>query len=309
MGPGGNVPDLFGTSLRMKGFFSTGYIRDARDARDLVYEPARRKAKLPKRKNLNVNGAFGEVDNQGPVQSCAAHVVTSLAEYLLRESGTEPSPQLSRLYNYKVARSILGVSGDGGATMRESIKALRHYGCPLEKNWPYELSFMEREPMVGDIEKAKRHQPWWNFHRLDHPGFSGDDLLHRIKHALVQGKPVGFGVSLPASALSVTARAPVIPTFKDDEPVAGKHCLLAVGYDDDKKALHIRNSWGTLWGEQGYAWLPYEYVEGLWTTDLWTLKKVAKKYSGRSLGMLAEAARQAGRAKKPSSREQDRRKA
>ncbi len=283
MGPGGNVPPLFGTSLNIEGYFSTGYIRDASDARDYPFEPATKSGPI-KKCELTNKKAFGPVATQGPVQSCAAHAVTALAEYALSVKGAEPAPALSRLYNYKVARSILGMNGDGGATMRESMKALRRYGCPLEESWPYEGAFLDKEPLVSDIEKAKRFHHSWEYHRLDHAELDDLKLLVRMKRAIMDDLPVAFGVSLPAAALHVTAKHPFIPTFKDDEPVAGKHCLVAVEYDDekvyDKKdpnkkgAFLIRNSWGCRWGKDGYAWLPYEYVLGSWTTDLWTLRKV-----------------------------------
>ena len=60
---------------------------------------------------------------------------------------------------------------------------------------------------------------------------------------------------------------------------------MAVGYDDKMKiqnrhnkaqttgALLIRNSWSTAWGEDGYGWLPYDYVlQGL-AEDFWTILK------------------------------------
>ncbi|KAH7135783.1 hypothetical protein B0J11DRAFT_611656 [Dendryphion nanum] len=34
----------------------------------------------------------------------------------------------------------------------------------------------------------------------------------------------------------------------------GQHMLLVVGYDDDRGAWLVRNSWGTGWGDNGYAW-------------------------------------------------------
>ena len=52
----------------------------------------------------------------------------------------------------------------------------------------------------------------------------------------------------------------------------GGHAVCAVGYDDSKVivnpsnqksskgALLIRNSWGSSWGDNGYGWLPYDYV-------------------------------------------------
>ena len=61
------------------------------------------------------------------------------------------------------------------------------------------------------------------------------------------------------------------------DSVQGGHAVVAIGYDDSRKigkhkgALKIRNSWGTGWGEVGYGWLPYAYVEAGLATDFWSL--------------------------------------
>ncbi|NTV92425.1 MAG: cysteine protease, partial [Chlorobiaceae bacterium] len=61
------------------------------------------------------------------------------------------------------------------------------------------------------------------------------------------------------------------------------HAIMVVGYDDEKKvvntncakattgALLIRNSWGTGWGEEGYGWLPYDYVLKGLALDFWSI--------------------------------------
>ena len=49
----------------------------------------------------------------------------------------------------------------------------------------------------------------------------------------------------------------------------------AVGYDDEKKALLVRNSWGKQWGQDGYFWLPYEFVtQRNMSADYWTIRMV-----------------------------------
>jgi C1A family cysteine protease len=43
----------------------------------------------------------------------------------------------------------------------------------------------------------------------------------------------------------------------------------------------IRNSWSRDWGEEGYGWLPYSYIERGQATDFWSLVK--KEYVDTSL--------------------------
>lgn len=57
--------------------------------------------------------------------------------------------------------------------------------------------------------------------------------------------------------------------------------MVAVGYDDSVRigggdsetegAFLIRNSWGRGWGDDGYGWLPYEYVRRGLASDWWVL--------------------------------------
>jgi C1A family cysteine protease len=38
------------------------------------------------------------------------------------------------------------------------------------------------------------------------------------------------------------------------------HAVLAVGYDNGRAIITVRNSWGTTWGAAGYADLTYNFV-------------------------------------------------
>ncbi len=36
--------------------------------------------------------------------------------------------------------------------------------------------------------------------------------------------------------------------------------MLLVGYDEADKTFLVRNSWGPMWGQQGYGKMPYDCI-------------------------------------------------
>lgn len=40
----------------------------------------------------------------------------------------------------------------------------------------------------------------------------------------------------------------------------GNHAICLCGYDDRRSAFRLKNSWGTGWGEGGFAWITYPYI-------------------------------------------------
>jgi C1A family cysteine protease len=67
------------------------------------------------------------------------------------------------------------------------------------------------------------------------------------------------------------ARTGIIPMPKPGEQQLGGHALLCVGYDDDRESYIFQNSWGSDWGNKGFAYIPYQYMETL-ADDFFTLR-------------------------------------
>jgi hypothetical protein len=95
-----------------------------------------------------------------------------------------------------------------------------------------------------------------------------------IKHCLVNNKPAIFGIYLPPSfelANDTNFWEPTADEKKD--PVAALlnvqgelhslHAMTIVGYDDSKfgGAFEIQNSWGSVWGDNGFIWVKYEDLQ------------------------------------------------
>ncbi len=235
----------------------------------------------PSRVNLRVTGLLPPIQDQGHLNSCTAQAVIAMVEYLIAASGADPL-DMSSMFLYKTSRRLLGWTGDTGAYLRTTIKALALFGTPPEREWPYNVASLDTEPDAYHYSFAQNFKAL-AYARLDGYGSGGNTTKETIKKALADGFPVAFGFPVYDSIDQVSGRQGYIipfPTRGRRERLRGGHAVLAVGYDDavathhaggTAGALIVRNSWGTGWGDGGYAYLPYEYVVKQFATDFWSV--------------------------------------
>lgn len=215
------------------------------------------------------------VEDQGSLGSCTANAGVGLLEYFQRRAFGKHLDG-SRLFLYKATRNLLGWKGDTGAYLRTTMKALALFGVPPEEYWSYRIEDYEKEPPAFCYAFGQQYQSII-FYRLDPPGAAPGEVLSTVKEFLAAGLPSMFGFSVYSSIPGVGEGTGDIPFPKREERLIGGHAVDAVGYDDDRKignkkgALLIRNSWGTEWGEGGYGWIPYAYVERGLAVDFWSL--------------------------------------
>ena len=181
---------------------------------------------------------------------------------------------------------------DIGASLRQTFKALQLFGIPQERYWPYTLRSpdFDLEPNPFCYAFAKSYQALKYF-RLDPPAPSGapvapeprqaETTLAQIKVILASGFPAVFGFIYDETydrlgGKEATDGGQIVCPQTPEEVKALRdsgqgHAVLAVGYDDDRRAFLIQNSWGRDWGQQGYGWLAYDYVRQGLATNWWTL--------------------------------------
>lgn len=277
----------------------TGWIPDRPDPRDygpghLNLLPALKERSLqeavalpaaPLSPRIDLREYFPPVVEQGPLNSCTAATAAALIGFFEKRTlGLDRETQPSIMFLYKVTRNLLGQSGDTGAFLRTAMQALRAFGVPPEKAWPYRPELLDVEPAPFHYAYAANYKAT-HYYRLDEEGTTPTLLLARVKASLQAGIPAMFGLALFTSL--DTAGPGEIPMPGRFDTRTQLHAIVAAGYDDAKSivrvdpftgtvqqttgALRIRNSWGLDWGEAGYGWLPYDYVLAGLTSDWWCL--------------------------------------
>jgi C1A family cysteine protease len=215
------------------------------------------------------------IEDQGQLGSCTANAGVALLEYYQRRAFGKHLDG-SRLFLYKTTRNLLGWLGDTGAFLRTTMKAMVLFGVPPEQHWPYVIADFENEPPAFCYAFAQNYKTI-RFYRHDPPNTQTTQVLESVKRHLAAGLPAMFGFSVYSSMPGLGAGTGEIPFPKAGDTLTGGHAVLAVGYDDarkvgrDRGALLIRNSWGPTWGDAGYGWLPYKYVEAGLAVDFWSL--------------------------------------
>jgi C1A family cysteine protease len=290
--------------------FGTGWLPPLPDLRDYTEVTTKEDAKIPdmaeklgiqpfKKKyeapelptSVDLRSWCSPVENQMDLGSCTAHACVGVIEYFQRRAFGKHIDG-SRLFVYKTTRNLMGVKGDTGAWLRNTIAAIAFCGVPPEKYHPYtdrKTPGQAGEPTFDEEPSNFAYSLADNFEALkyfchDPQGMNVPpaDVLFSVKKYLAAGIPSMFGFF-------------GFPSFNDSDVKGGfpfpgprekaiwGHAVVAVGYDNDMKiknklsdketigAFLIRNSWGTGWGDQGYGWLPYEYVLNKFAVDFWSL--------------------------------------
>jgi C1A family cysteine protease len=240
--------------------------------------------------SIDLSADFPPVEDQGPLGSCTAQAGVGLVEYFeLQAFGKHIDA--SRLFVYKATRNLMGVTGDKGAFLRTTMQALALFGAPPEEYMPYSITRFDEEPLAFAYALAQSYRAL-QFYRLDPSGTSREALLGRIKTNLAAKLPAMFGFTVFATYDQAGASGE-IPSPRDGEHRLGGHAVIAVGYENGKVITHpgsgqttqgairIRNSYGPSWGDDGYGWLPYDYITRGLAIDWWSLIESGWVDSGR----------------------------
>jgi len=217
------------------------------------------------------------VYNQGQLGSCTANAICGNYSFIyMKEKNLtrEHEEFFSRLFVYWNERELEGTTGeDSGASLRDGIKVVAKLGVPLEKYWPYDIKKFAEKPSDEAFKMASKHIAI-KYQRLQ-------KTREQLKQCLVDGDPFVFGFVVYKSFESEqTSKTGMMTMPNTNDEIIGGHAVVCVGYDDTKGVWIIRNSWGSKWGDNGYFYMPDEFMFGKsndesvgeYTHDFWCIE-------------------------------------
>lgn len=206
---------------------------------------------LPPRADLST--ALPPARDQGWTDSCVSWAATYYAASfaLRRRSGAGERPvALSPGFTYGL------VAGDPNCRAATRISAtleiLRTAGALPIAEFAFDGGWCGRRPT--DAERARAAS-----FRIGGWGVVNGRETAAVKGQIAAGRPVIFAMSV-GEALRRHRGAGTFTAVERGERTTG-HAMLAIGYDDERQAFRIVNSWGAGWGDGGFAWIAYAVWE------------------------------------------------
>ena len=210
--------------------------------------------------SVDLRPKISKIYSQGALGSCTAQAIVGAIQYI------QPEFLGSRLFLYYNERKIIGtIKEDSGAMLRDGIKSVVKDGICPEDMWKYIIQNFTNKPTRKCYKSAEKNQIT-KYLRITN--------LQQMKSCLSQGFPFVFGFSVYESFESEeVAKTGIVNMPKPDESMVGGHAVLAVGYDDKRQVIIVKNSWGRVWGDKGYFTMPYEYISNKnLANDFWTIR-------------------------------------
>lgn len=222
--------------------------------------PLGKAAALPT--SVDLTSKFSTPGDQGKLGSCTAFATLAAKGY---EEGLDwkwaiqtPLHYFSPAFIYNQVHGNNDADG-GGCGYSDAFRILKEQGCCPYVYMPYSGAEYAYTAQPSDIAKA-------------------DALFHKeIAITQIAAGDVNTMKANLAAGIPVLIAFPIYPDFDNlhgaylwspDNSIydnisgksRGNHAVCLIGYDDNKKAFKLINSWGTSWGLGGYGWISYDLI-------------------------------------------------
>ncbi|WP_162615678.1 C1 family peptidase [Pseudanabaena sp. ABRG5-3] len=216
------------------------------------------------RRQFNYNSFLPSIRDQGSCGSCWAFASGGMVDmnYRIRH---QRSANVAEQELIDCAGGLLNSTIDGcaGFYVESVMLHLQLDGVASESRYPYQ---------ARDTGRCRNPNYSYKISTWGWAGF-GYANVKQIKDALCRYGPVATTLEATDKFQLYTGGVFQEKTRRSYGLIPSiNHAVVIVGWDDNKGAWLIRNSWGRGWGENGYAWVKYDHNGIGWDT-VWAVTK------------------------------------
>lgn len=205
---------------------------------------------------VDLSAYMPPVGDQGDQGSCVGWATAYAArayyaEQVEHRDTTSAQNQPSPAFVYDIIHQG-DANCDGGSRIPDAMQVLQQGAYSLS-DFPYDDESCARpDQAVRDGAADFRISGYTQVYDAQ-----GDRDLDKVKGALAEGKPVVTLAILDRAFQHLNAQNAV---WQSDmyQPSSGGHAITLVGYDDRSGVFKLINSWGTGWGQDGFAYMTYD---------------------------------------------------
>lgn len=211
--------------------------------------------------SVDLRAAWWKIGNQENTGSCVGWASTDgVARYHMVKAGKIAQPGLlsprctwmaSKETDEFTTRPETFIE-EAGTSLKAAMDILRKFGAVPEAMLPFHIAttmYTGDENTFYATAATRRIASYFNLHKN----------LSSWRDWLASHGPILAGLGVDATWDQATATHGNLDTYQP-KTVRGGHAVCVVGYTADKRFI-IRNSWGTAWGDGGFAYASEAYID------------------------------------------------
>ncbi len=168
--------------------------------------------------------------------------------------------------------------GCGGSSFDPAFKAMQNKGVATLSNVPFNNQKMTCDGVSGkglSSNKITTYRTVAYSADMSSDGKAYGMTVNNIKAHLEKG-PLVIGARLGEKFMSWNSSAVITNDTKDYKGQHAYHAMMLVGFDDNRKAFRIQNSWGkSSWGDEGMIWVGYNFFINQFCFGVWSASNTA----------------------------------
>ncbi|MBG9615773.1 C1 family peptidase [Bacillus cereus] len=225
---------------------------------------------LPNR--IDLREYFPEVRSQGKFGTCVPFATTALREYYIAKDAGARGTDIT----YLSPSYIYYPNGPkDGMYFESAFQILKQEGVPPETERLYDLN-PENTSQFKEPLTALQQKNAVPYKISSYQAIRQANMIADIKQAVANQDPVLVGIHVYPN-FDATPPSGIVPPVTEKKSRGG-HALIVVGYDETNQWFIVRNSWGTKFGDQGYAYMSYQTLLNMSNSVAYVIKPTQKQY-------------------------------